>query len=162
MKYATDVLMKQEYDHRKAAVETEDLINQHYRSVAEFKGEDNSEKYRIKTYKKEGIEKRGKSLQNKFQLINQKLNESISKTVASFVVTSFVSDSYCKREHLENQMQALHSKTIQGGAGPPKELVDRLKQESLPYVQLDTFMKRPPQTTNLTGDSYMFLYGNER
>ena len=39
---------------------------------------------------------------SKLQLINYKLNQSISKPLASFVVTSFVSDAYCKRENLEN------------------------------------------------------------
>jgi hypothetical protein len=50
----------------------------------------------------------GEKFQNKLESVNMKLNESISKNVASFVVTSFVSDSYCRREHLENQLQELH------------------------------------------------------
>jgi hypothetical protein len=47
-------------------------------------------------------------MENKLEMMNMKLNESISKNIGSFVITSFVSDSYCKREHLENQLQKLH------------------------------------------------------
>ncbi len=53
-------------------------------------------------YSEQGIGERGKKLQNKLSLVDKKLNESISKNMASFVVTSFVSDAFCKREHLAN------------------------------------------------------------
>lgn len=92
-------------------------------------------------------------MENKLELINMKLNESISKNIGSFVITSFVSDSYCKREHLENELQKLHQKTLNGGGRPSKEVLDHLKQESLPYVQMDTFLKKPPETTDLIGNS---------
>ena len=72
---------------------------------------------------------------SKLQLINYKLNQSISKPLASFVVTSFVSDAYCKRENLENQLQTLYKSTMQsGGQRPSKEVVERLKEEALPFV----------------------------
>lgn len=91
-------------------------------------------------------------MENKLELINMKLNESISKNVGSFVITSFVSDSYCKRENLENQLQKLHQKTLNGGGRPQKEIIDRLKLESLPFVQMDTFVKKPPETTDTIGN----------
>jgi hypothetical protein len=52
----------------------------------------------------EGMKERKELYDSKLQLINYKLNQSISKPLASFVVTSFVSDAYCKRENLENQL----------------------------------------------------------
>ena len=91
-------------------------------------------------------------MENKLELINMKLNESISKNVGSFVITSFVSDSYCKRENLENQLQKLHQKTLNGGGRPQKEIIDQLKLESLPFVQMDTFVKKPPETTDTIGN----------
>ncbi len=91
-------------------------------------------------------------MENKLELINMNLNESISKNVGSFVITSFVSDSYCKRENLENQLQKLHQKTLNGGGRPQKEIIDRLKLESLPFVQMDTFVKKPPETTDTIGN----------
>ncbi len=91
-------------------------------------------------------------MENKLELINMKLNESISKNVGSFVITSFVSDSYCKRENLENQLQKLHQKTLNGGGRPQKEIIDQLKLESLPFVQMDTFVKKPHETTDIIGN----------
>lgn len=44
----------------------------------------------------EGMKERKELYDSKFQLINYKLSQSISKPLASFVVTSFVSDAYCK------------------------------------------------------------------
>ena len=38
-----------------------------------------------------------------------------------------------------------------GSVRPAKEVVDKLKEEALPFVQMDTFMKRPPHSTDLTG-----------
>ncbi len=58
--------------------------------------------YAARGYKEEGFKERREIMENKLELINMKLNESISKNIGSFVITSFVSDSYCKREHLEN------------------------------------------------------------
>ena len=108
--------------------------------------------YAARGYKEQGLKERREIMENKLELINMKLNESISKNIGSFVITSFVSDSYCKREHLENQLQKLHQKTLNGGGRPPKEVLDQLKQESLPYVQMDTFLKKPPETTDLIGN----------
>ncbi len=64
--------------------------------------------YGAKGYQEEGFRERREIMENKLELINMKLNESISKNIGSFVITSFVSDSYCKREHLENELQKLH------------------------------------------------------
>ena len=52
----------------------------------------------------EGMKERKELFDGKLQMINYKVNQSISKNLASFVLTSFVSDSYCKRENLENKL----------------------------------------------------------
>ena len=96
--------MKQRYDaDQRVLQETEKRVDDYHLRVSKGTMEKG-----LGIYTTEGIRQKGLRLQNKMQLINQKLNESISKNVAAFVVTSFVSDSYCKREHLDNQLNEIH------------------------------------------------------
>ena len=83
-----------------------DLQNNHQRRLRPQKNELNLEPFDVGAYLvgEEGMKERKELYDSKLQLINYKLNQSISKPLASFVVTSFVSDAYCKRENLENQL----------------------------------------------------------
>lgn len=116
MKYANDQLLQgYQYDSDQTMVpQVNKAVNDHHmrrrnaQKAKDFAQNRLKVDYEAKGYKEEGFQERREIMENKLELFNMKLNESISKNIGSFVITSFVSDSYCKREHLENELQKLH------------------------------------------------------
>lgn len=97
VEYAINTLNKVNFDSEaKAGKEADTLIREYQERIRK----DNRTKFAQNPNSLEGIKERVEIMQNKFSHINKKLNESISKNVASFVATSFTQDAYCKREHL--------------------------------------------------------------